>query len=236
MKIIGIAAGLHAGSFVNRLLGAAGGELPEGVGFEVWSGLRQMPPYEDGPVPATAPAPVRELAALVAAADAVIVTAPEHSLLPDELIDTLDWLTARGALAGKHVAVMSASARACGAMWAQAELYKRLQTAGAVVTGAELVILPGCRHFEEDGRLADPVLREQVRGVIGRLCPAELLEPAAAVELLEPAAELLAPAAVELLEPASAEALEPVLADVLEPALMPMREPGLNVREPALSR
>ncbi|MEW9552721.1 NADPH-dependent FMN reductase [Nonomuraea sp. NPDC050783] len=208
MKIIGIAAGLHAGSFVNRLLEAAGGELPESVGFEVWQGLGEIPPYEAGQ---PAPAAVRELAGLIAAADAVILTAPEHSLLPAELSHTLDWLTAREALSGKHVAVMSASARACGAMWAQAELYKRLQGAGAVVTGAELVILPGCRHFDEDGHLADLVLREQVRAVIGPLCPAELLEPALAAEALEPAPRRR------------------------EPALK-LCEPVLDVREPALSR
>lgn len=174
MKIIGIAAGLHAGSFINRLLEAAGGELPEGVGFEVWPGLREMPPYEAGPVPAS----VRGLLGVVAAADAVLVTAPEHSLLPAELIHSLDWMEARGALAGKHVAVMSASARACGAMWAQAELYKRLQGAGAVVMGAELVISPACPHFDEDGHLTDPVLRGEVRAVIAQLCPSEVMEPA----------------------------------------------------------
>lgn len=174
MKIIGIAAGLHAGSFINRLLEAAGGELPGGVGFTVWQGLGQMPPYEAGPVPKA----VRELLGLVAAADAVLITAPEHSLLPAELTHSLDWMTARGALAGKHVAVMSASARACGAMWAQAELYKRLQGAGAVVMGAELVISPNGPHFDEDGHLTDPVLRREVRAVIGQLCPAEVMEPA----------------------------------------------------------
>ncbi|MGN9839950.1 NADPH-dependent FMN reductase [Nonomuraea sp. H19] len=174
MKIIGIAASLHVGSFVNRLLDAAGGELPVGIGFEVWQGLGEMPPYEPGPVPA----PVRELFVLVDESDGVLITAPEHSLLPVELAHALDWMSARGALAGKHVAVMSASARACGAMWAQAELYKQLQAAGAVVMGAELVISPACPHFDEDGLLAAPDLRRQVRAVIGQLCPAEVLEPA----------------------------------------------------------
>ncbi|RVX40100.1 NAD(P)H-dependent FMN reductase [Nonomuraea polychroma] len=174
VKIIGIAAGLHEGSFINRLLEAAGGELPEGVGFQVWPGLGEMPPYAPGPVPA----PVRHLLGLLAASDAVLMTAPEHSLLPAELIHALDWMSARDALTGKHVAVMSASARACGAMWAQAELYKRLQAGGAVVMGAELVISPDCPHFDKQGRLTDPALRGQVRAVIAQLCPAEVMEPA----------------------------------------------------------
>jgi chromate reductase, NAD(P)H dehydrogenase (quinone) len=174
VKIIGIAAGLHAGSFISRLLEAAGGELPGDIGFEVWPGLPEMPPYAAGPVPV----PVRELLVRVAGADAVLMTAPEHSLLPAELIHALDWMAAGSALAGKHVALMSASARACGAMWAQAELYKRLLAAGAVVMGAELVISPACPHFDEDGHLTDPVLRAEVRAVIAQLCPAEVMEPA----------------------------------------------------------
>ncbi|WP_344478253.1 NADPH-dependent FMN reductase [Nonomuraea monospora] len=174
MKIIGIAASLHAGSFITRLLDAAGGELPPGVGFEVWRGMGEIPAYRPGPVPA----PARDLVTLVAGGDAVLLTAPEHSLLPLELMHALDWMAARDGLSGKHVAVMSASARACGAMWAQAELYKQLLGAGAVVMGAELVISPIWPHFDEDGRLAAPALRAQVRDVVRQLCPAEVMEPA----------------------------------------------------------
>ncbi|GAA2863120.1 NADPH-dependent FMN reductase [Nonomuraea rubra] len=183
MKIIGIAASLHAGSFITRLLDAAGGELPPGVGFEVWRGLGEIPAYRPGP--GAVPAPARELVTLVAGGDAILLTAPEHSLLPVELTYALDWMSAREGLSGKHVAVMSASARACGAMWAQAELYKQLLGAGAVVMGAELVISPTWPHFDEDGRLAAPGLRTQVRNVIRQLCPAEVMEPA-----MEPALSL----------------------------------------------
>ncbi|MET7326627.1 NAD(P)H-dependent oxidoreductase [Nonomuraea sp. NPDC005650] len=173
MKIIGIAASLLAGSFINKLLDAAGGELPTGVDFAVWPGLGEIPPYEHGPGPVMA----RELIALTAASDAVLLTAPEHCLLPEELTYALDWMSARDGLSGKHVAVMSASARACGAMWAQAELYKHLQAAGAVVMGTELVISPAWPHFDEAGHLIDHALRAQVRGVIHQLCPSQVMEP-----------------------------------------------------------
>lgn len=173
VKIIGIAASLHAGSFITRLLDAAGGELPENVCFEVWQGLGEIPPYQPG----TVPGPARELVSMVAGSDAILLTAPEHSLLPMELTHALDWMAARDGLSGKHVGVMSASARACGAMWAQAELYKQLLGAGAVVMGAELVISPACPHFDEDGHLTSADLRDQVRRVIRQLCPAEVMEP-----------------------------------------------------------
>ncbi|GAA3643616.1 hypothetical protein GCM10022224_002490 [Nonomuraea antimicrobica] len=174
VKIIGFAASLHTGSFITRLLDAAGGELPRDVEFEVWRGLDAITPYHPGPAPAAA----RELVGLVADGDAVLLTAPEHSLLPIELTYALDWMAARDGLSGKHVAVMSASARACGAMWAQAELNKQLLEARAVVMGAELVVSPACPYFDENGRLAAPDLRAQVRAVLGQLCPAGMMEPA----------------------------------------------------------
>jgi chromate reductase len=175
VKIIGIAASLHAGSFINRLLEAAGGELRAGARLERWRGFGDATPYVPGPPPG----PMLELLRLMDESDALLLTAPEHSLLPDELDHTLNWMSAGGRLAGKHIAVMSASARACGAMWAQAELYKRLTGAGAVVMGTELVISPVGPHFDEQGRLRPPDLRDQVRRIMSQLCPAPLLEPAA---------------------------------------------------------
>ncbi|MDA0632593.1 NAD(P)H-dependent oxidoreductase [Nonomuraea sp. MCN248] len=173
MKIIGIAASLHGGSYINRLLDAIRGELPPGAAFETWSRLGEIPPYAPGPAPQV----VRELLALVDGADALVLTAPEHSLLPTELEYALDWMGRAGTLDGKHVAVMCASARACGAMWAQAELYKELLGAGAVAVGSELVISPVCPHFDDNGRLWARDLRGQVREMVAQLCQAHLREP-----------------------------------------------------------
>ncbi|WP_113705074.1 NADPH-dependent FMN reductase [Nonomuraea lactucae] len=174
MRIIGIAASLHSGSFITKLLDAAGAELPPGVEFTRWTGFANVPPFVAGPVPD----PAIELLQLVHGADGLLLTAPEHSLLPVELGHTLRWMSAGGALTGKHVAVMSASVRACGAMWAQAELFKQLIHAGAVAMGAELVISPVCPHFDDQGRLTARYLRDQVRAVVRQLCPAPVREPA----------------------------------------------------------
>lgn len=174
MKVVGIAASLHTGSFITRLLEAVGRELPLGVDFTRWPGLATVPPYSAGPVPGTAV----ELVRLVDQADGLLLTAPEHSLLPAEAGHALRWLSAGGTLTGKHVAVMSASARACGAMWAQAELFKQLTGAGAVVMGTELVLSPSCPHFDSKGRLIARYLRDEVREVVRQLCPTSLREPA----------------------------------------------------------
>lgn len=177
MKVIGIAASPHAGSYVNRLLKAIRSELPPGVDFEAWSRLDEIPPYTPGPAPQV----VRELLGRVAGADALVLTAPEHSLLPAELEHALEWMRRADVLDGKRVAVMCASARACGAMWAQAELYKELLGAGAVALGSELVISPVCPHFDEDGRLWARDLRAQVCEMVGQLCQSHLREPVLSV-------------------------------------------------------
>ncbi|HUR06396.1 MAG TPA: NAD(P)H-dependent oxidoreductase [Nonomuraea sp.] len=170
MRIFGIAASLHAGSFITKLLEAMGGELPRGARLECWRGLGAVPPHTLGPVPEQVAGLLRKLDEC----DAVLLTAPEHSLLPAELGHALRWMATGGRLAGKHVAVMSASVRACGAMWAQAELFKELTGAGAVVMGTELVLSPTCPHFDDQGRLTALYLRDQVREIVGQLCHAPL--------------------------------------------------------------
>ncbi|MER7499564.1 NAD(P)H-dependent oxidoreductase [Nonomuraea pusilla] len=256
MKITGIAASLHAGSFINRLLDAAGGELPVGVRLTRWDGLRDIPPYVPRHAAGRLPEPVRDLVRAVAGSDGVLLTAPEHSLLPAELAHALDWLTAAGELSGRHVAVMSASARACGAMWAQAELYKRLLEAGAVVMGGELVISPDCRHFEDDGRLAPSYLRDQVVGVLAQLCQApvharlhtpvpEAVPGPVPASVREPVREPVGESVRESVRDSVRESVrESVRDSVCEPAAMAgplagplaVREPAPLVREPALSR
>jgi chromate reductase len=178
VKIFGIAASLHAGSFINRLLEAVGRELPEGGRLECWRGLGALPPHSAVLVPEQVPEQVVPMLRLLDECDAVLLTAPEHSLLPVELYHALRWMATGGRLAGKRVAVMSASVRACGAMWAQAELFKQLTGAGAVVMGSELVLSPTCRHFDEQGRLCALYLRDQVGEIVGQLCPVPIMEPA----------------------------------------------------------
>ncbi|MEU0566114.1 NAD(P)H-dependent oxidoreductase [Nonomuraea sp. NPDC005983] len=173
MRVIGIAAGFHAGSFNNRLLEAAARELPAWAEFESWQGLGDIPPFTSGPVPG----PVGELRKTLDESDAVLVTAPEYCLLPAELYHALNWLRADRALAGRHVAVVCASARACGAMWAQTELVKEFTAAGAVVVGSELVVTPSGPYFDDRGSLLHRGLLDQVREVIGQLCPAPVRRP-----------------------------------------------------------
>ena len=173
MRVVGIAASLHAGSYINRLLEAVRGELPPGVGFEAWQGLGEVPPYGPGPAPAV----VRELLTLIEEADAIVLTAPEHSLLPPELDHTLSWMSAGGGLAGRHVAVMCASARACGANVGSGGALQGAGRGGGGGDGGRARRSRRSARTSTRTALAGRELRAQVREVISQLCPAQIREP-----------------------------------------------------------
>ncbi|GAA3040835.1 NAD(P)H-dependent oxidoreductase [Streptosporangium longisporum] len=172
MRIVGIAGSLLPGAYVWRLLEAAARELPATVDFEIWSGLEQVPPFEDGELPR----PVSDLWHRLSAADGVLIAAPAHSTLPAQLGHTLDWVaSARGGavLVGKPVGVVTACPRAHEAMWTQIQLGRALGAAGAVVHGAELLISPSGpppEPFDTEGRLTDRDHRERLRRMLDEVC------------------------------------------------------------------
>ncbi|GGL38387.1 NADPH-dependent FMN reductase [Planomonospora parontospora] len=169
MKIVGIAGSLRPAAHVGRLLEAVARELPVSADFTVWEGLGEIPPFTDGPLPG----PAGEFCDLLSGADGLLITAPEHSVLPVQLLHALEWASRPGAgavLLGKPVAVVTACVRPHEAMWAQTALRRPLGVAGAVVYGADLSASPALRQFDAAGRLADPVARDRLGAVMEALC------------------------------------------------------------------
>ena len=72
-------------------------------------------------------------------------------------------------LRNKPVAVVGASTGAFGAVWAQAELRKVLSAIGARVVEAEVAVGHAHTRFDEDGRLTDESLEEQLQESIDAL-------------------------------------------------------------------
>ena len=66
----------------------------------------------------------------------------------------------------KPVAVIGASTGGFGAVWGQAELRKVLAAVGARVVDGEVAIGHVMNRFDEDGRLSDPNLEEEMREII----------------------------------------------------------------------
>jgi len=174
MKVLGISGSLRRDSHNTKLLRAAG-EMFEryGVAFEVYEDLKQVPPYDEDDDREPAPAAVAQLRAAVAGADAAFFSTPEYNhSIPGQLKNAVDWLSrpaGSGAVTGKPVAVIGASAGMFGAVWAQAELRKVLAAAGARVVEGEVPVGHAHTRFDEDGRLNAPDLAEQVEAVVESL-------------------------------------------------------------------
>jgi chromate reductase len=179
MKILGIAGSLRAGSYNRRLLRLAADNLPDGVDFSVWEGLRGLPAFDedDEDTPSLAVAGFRSA---VAAADAILVATPEYNgSIPGALKNALDWGSrpqATSPFRGKPVAVIGASPGSFGGVWAHAETRKVLGLMAARVVDAELSL------GKAPDRLAEPddELVGQLRVVIGRLVDEAATRAAAA--------------------------------------------------------
>jgi chromate reductase, NAD(P)H dehydrogenase (quinone) len=164
MRILGISGSLRRDSHNTSLLRAAAMSLPSGVELDVYDGLADLPHYNadiDGDPPLESVARLREE---IAAADGVLIATPEYNgSLPGALKNALDWASRPfpdNALRSKPVAVVGASTGMFGAVWAQAEVRKVLQTIGADVLDGELPVTHAHLAFDEDGHLTDGGLHD----------------------------------------------------------------------------
>lgn len=166
MKLLAISGSLRRDSYNTKLLRAAEELLHPEIEVELWTGLKDVPPYDEEDDAQPAPAAVAALREAIAEADAVLISTPEYnSSIPGQLKNGLDWVSrplAASPLRNKPVAVVGASAGAFGAVWAQAELRKVAAAIGARVVDAEVAVGHAPTRFDEAGRLADDAILEQL--------------------------------------------------------------------------
>ena len=185
MRVLGISGSLRRDSHNTRLLRAAC-ELAEeyGAEFEVFDGLKAIPPYDEDDDVGDGPEAVARLRQAIAGADAVLFATPEYnSSIPGVLKNAVDWASrpiATTPLRNKPVAVIGASTGMFGAVWAQAELRKVLAATGARVTEVELAVGHAHEHLDVAGHPGDPAQEEALRdSVLVLLGQRENLELAA---------------------------------------------------------
>ncbi len=171
MKVLAISGSLRQGSHNTDLLRGAAASAPDGVDIQLYHGLKEIPPYDaDDDIPGDQPIAVQQLKAALDSADAILISTPEYnSSIPGQLKNGLDWVSrplATNALRNKPVAVVGASAGAFGAVWAQADLRKVLAAIGARVVDGEVAVGHAPTRFNEQGRLIDDDLREQLAEVV----------------------------------------------------------------------
>jgi len=168
MRVLGISGSLRRDSHNTTLLRAAG-EIAEehGAEFEVFDGLKAIPPYDEDDDAGPGPASVARFRRAIAGADAVLFATPEYnSSIPGVLKNAVDWASRpvdANPLRNKPVAVIGASTGMFGAVWAQAELRKVLGATGARVAEVELAVGHAHEHLDAAGHLADPAQQEALR-------------------------------------------------------------------------
>ena len=142
--VIGIAGSLRRDSFNLRLIERAAELAPDGVGFDIFRGLGEIPHFSQDSEAEWTPPTVLDLRARIDAAGAVLVATPEYnSSIPGVLKNALDWASrpaGESALADKPAAVVGASPGRYGAIRAQAETRKVLGAIGAEVLERELAV------------------------------------------------------------------------------------------------
>jgi chromate reductase, NAD(P)H dehydrogenase (quinone) len=174
IRVLGVSGSLRRDSYNTALLRHAGDLLKaDGADFEIYQGLRDIPSYDEDYDTEAAPEAVSQIREAVRDADAVFFVTPEYnSSIPGGLKNALDWISrpfATNPLRYKPVAVIGASSGVFGAVWAQAELRKVLGTIGARVTEGEVAVGHAGERFDENGRLNEPNLEQEVHEVITTL-------------------------------------------------------------------
>jgi chromate reductase, NAD(P)H dehydrogenase (quinone) len=173
IRILGISGSLRSGSHNTSLLRAAALSLPPGVELELYDGLAELPHYNEDVDVEPTPAPAARLRSSIAAADGLLIATPEYNgSIPGVLKNAIDWASRPfpdNALKGKPVAVIGASTGLFGAVWAQAEVRKALQIAGADVLEGEVPVGQAHVAFTGEGRLAEPEIQSALDELVGVL-------------------------------------------------------------------
>jgi chromate reductase len=177
MKILAVSGSLRAESHNTELLRLAAATAPEGVEVELWTGIGELPVYDQDLEGGDLPPSVRRLRQDWSAADAILFATPEYNgSVPGGLKNAVDWASrprTEAALMNKTVAVIGASTGRFGALWAQQDLRRILGIAGARVVGDELPVARAQDGFDE-------ALRDRLRDVVDTLVvAAEPLDVAA---------------------------------------------------------
>lgn len=168
-RLLGLCGSLRKAS-LNRQLMHEGARAFGGMFTE---GDLRLPLYDGDLEAAGMPDSVLRLAAEVAGAQALLIACPEYNKGPPGVLkNALDWLSRvkPNPLAGKRVAVVSATGGRAGGERAQTMLRAMLAPHRAEVLGWPEVLVGGAAdHFDTDGRLVTESYRKALAGLMERL-------------------------------------------------------------------
>jgi chromate reductase len=173
IHVFAVAGSLRRASFNRALLRAAVGLAPEGVTFDVYEDLALIPPYDDDVRAQGLPAPVVDLIARIAKADAILFATPEYNYsVPGVLKNGIDWAS-RGKpqpFAGKACAIMGANTGVLGAVRAQYHLRQMCVFLDMhPVNKPEVFVTFATEKFDREGNLTDAPTRDVVGLLVASL-------------------------------------------------------------------
>jgi len=170
-KILGISGSLQARSTNSALIRAAADLAPEGLAFDTFDRLGDLPHFNpdlDGEGDA-APSAVADFRGRLGEARGVLIACPEYAHgAPGVLKNALDWVVGSGELSGKRVALMSASPNQTGGLRAQISLIPTILVMDAMIV--DTLIVPGARKKLDDrGRLVHPPTLARIEAMLRAL-------------------------------------------------------------------
>ncbi|UFH53595.1 NADPH-dependent FMN reductase [Spirosoma sp. KNUC1025] len=174
MNILAISGSLRASSTNSALLRAAAELAPNNVSVTLYNDLDDLPHFSPERDKENTSEAVNRLRALLQAANAVLICTPEYIHgMPGVLKNMLDWLASSGEFVEKPAGVISASPSDMGGSRAHAALSYTLSVLTANLPEGASLIVPFVRtRIDAGGHVTDPVLIDELRGVIRALVKA----------------------------------------------------------------
>lgn len=159
LRLLGICGSTRAGSYNGAVLAALPEILPAGVTLEIFSGLKDIPVYDADDQARGFPDSVTALGAAIAAADGLVIAAPEYNYsVPGGLKNAIDWVSrlAPQPFIGKPVSILSASMGVLGGVRMQYHLRQILVFLDAQPMNKPEVFIGAVHQKVTDGKLSDP--------------------------------------------------------------------------------
>jgi chromate reductase len=169
ITILGFAGSLRKDSFNKALMRAAGELVPDGATLEILD-LDGIPPFNQD-LERQPPQKVREFKQKIRAADAILMATPEYNYsVSGVLKNAIDWASrpyGENSLAGKPVAIMSASIGMLGGARAQYHLRQILHGVNMhPLNYPEVVVAAAQEKIGADGKVTDEKTREKIRELL----------------------------------------------------------------------
>lgn len=166
INILGISGSLRSNSSASAILNTVAGLVPERVEFTIYSGLADIPAFNDSnEIPGTVAAFIK----LLSEADGVFFVIPEYAFgVPGALKNALDWtVSSSTAFPDKPVALITA---ATGGDKAHAAFLLTLRAMSSKIPEGATLLLSFIRSkLNERNEVKDRATLDSIRAVINSL-------------------------------------------------------------------